>query len=158
MASVSRPKNSAFEPPARKDGGLEATATAVRTKSGSRTGLACGSRLRDPAGAAGNEVPIGRVEDGVVEGIEEIDSEVHRLLLAEGKLLVQRDIHQWHSVVTKRRPRRITQGSARGLVAEIGTLAQTAVVDRSDEGTGFEPSIDATFTLPQVALTDPIRE
>ena len=65
----------------------------------SELNLACGGFGGHPAGAGGCNVPIRCVEDGVVEGVEHVDSEVDELLFAELKHLVQRDVEQGYPVV-----------------------------------------------------------
>lgn len=42
-------------------------------------------------------------------------------------------------------------------MANVGSLAQTAIVNGRDEGTGIEPAVDAPFVLTQIAVADPIR-
>ena len=46
---------------------------------------------------------LGGVEDEFVQGVKKVSANVETLVLAEGELLVQRDVHDGNSVVTQRR-------------------------------------------------------
>lgn len=84
----------------------------------SELNLACGGFGGHPAGAGGYNVPIRCVEDGVVEGVEHVDSEVDELLFAELKHLVQRDVEQGYPIVPQWVRCRVVQRLPRRLVAE----------------------------------------
>ena len=51
------------------------------------------------SGCPGSNVSKRSIEDGVVEGVEEIHPEIQGFRLPEGELLVHGDVHQRHAVV-----------------------------------------------------------
>ena len=120
--------------------------------------LSSRGRLCDAASGAGGYVSIGCVEDGMVEGVEEIHAEVQGLFLPEGKLLVQGDVDQGDSVAAQRDNGGVAKRPTGRLMADVCALAQAAVVNRSHEGTGVKPAVDAPFAFSQVAICDAIGE